>query len=652
MAKSSVSILTSSGGTLSSAGVATLKFNNVNDYEFTDNLSSVIDGVLKYVPSKKSVRQNPVMTSDTSSGIASASSVFGVGYEAYRAFDNKFADINSVWAAGASTGWLAYEFTSPVVIDSYTIFPRTNAANYNVDSPKNWTFEGWDGSQWIILDTQLNITGWYLGLGKTFYFNNSTAYIKYRINISANNGGSYCVIGELILGKQVPGRYFDTVPKLTSNTSSGTVQTSSVYSTYVGWYVFDNISSGAWIANSSIGWISYTYADGPKVVNDYVIVGADVLARGPQNWTFEGWDGSQWVILDTRSGVTGWQLNERREYSFTNSTAYSSYRLNVSANNGDTYLAIRQLEFISNLDASLNSYITTNNESHIDLQYVSRIQDLTISSYQPSGTDIKFLVSFDGRNTFKTYKDSTWQTVELSAGAASAMPFSELQIALGNYEITTETYLDFVIFFSSDSAEPYIDTLNVSYVSTLNGADVINDAVTGDYTTWSSSMIETKIDRLVANISIDTPITSFSITGLDGNLHGGYEIEYYFKQATGTSAIRTQFYMYYNNDTNNANYNQSWIYDNSSSVGRESYPNSIAQTFAVGEYGSGKGMIFNTPYLNFISQLTGNIQGVLVQLIINSNHIGSISNLNSLTFSCSQTNGIEAGSWIKIYRRK
>lgn len=62
---------------------------------------------------------------------------------------------------------------------------------------KSWTFEGWDGSEWIVLDTRSNLTDWARTVGKEFVFENTTAYKKYRINVSENCGHYILSIGEI-----------------------------------------------------------------------------------------------------------------------------------------------------------------------------------------------------------------------------------------------------------------------------------------------------------------------------------------------------------------------------------------------------------------------------------------------------------------------
>jgi len=137
----------------------------------------------------------PTLTSNTSNGTVTSSHDESSSYAAWKAFDKDPQGIGNSWWSDYpdSTGWLAYEFNSPVVISKYTILPRTDVS---VTGPKTWTFEGWNGSAWDILDTQSNITTWTNGTKKTFEISNTTAYSKYRINVSQNNY-SYTCIDEL-----------------------------------------------------------------------------------------------------------------------------------------------------------------------------------------------------------------------------------------------------------------------------------------------------------------------------------------------------------------------------------------------------------------------------------------------------------------------
>lgn len=144
----------------------------------------------------------PVMTGYTTpSGIVSFSGEWSTGYPAWRAFDGVINAATVPYLAPSGPFWLSYEFTSAKAISSYWI-PAPAAANFgNGASMLNWTFEAWNGSSWIVLDTVTNYlsTNWASGYTSP-NFNNSTPYIKYRINCTAVNAGApYATIVELRL---------------------------------------------------------------------------------------------------------------------------------------------------------------------------------------------------------------------------------------------------------------------------------------------------------------------------------------------------------------------------------------------------------------------------------------------------------------------
>ncbi len=136
----------------------------------------------------------PAMTSNTTpSGIVSASSYFS-NNPTFLPF-NAFARGGNDWLSNGVTGWLAYQFPALKKINKYQVQAPSNGSPTSV--PRNWTFEAWDGSSWVVLDT---VTGNSGTATVTRTFTNTTAYIQYRINITLNNGNtSYVGISELYL---------------------------------------------------------------------------------------------------------------------------------------------------------------------------------------------------------------------------------------------------------------------------------------------------------------------------------------------------------------------------------------------------------------------------------------------------------------------
>ena len=111
--------------------------------------------------------------------------------------------------------------------------------------------------------------------------------------------------------------------------------------------LIDNDENTKYLTFHSNAWVEYQH---PKavVVNGYSITSAnDVPARDPRNWEFQGWDedASTWVTLHTVANEPEWPSRfEKKTFSFSNSNAYSRYRLDVSAVNGADIMQMAELE--------------------------------------------------------------------------------------------------------------------------------------------------------------------------------------------------------------------------------------------------------------------------------------------------------------------
>lgn len=134
----------------------------------------------------------------------------------------------------------------------------------------------------------------------------------------------------------------DVTPKMTSNTTPSPykIERSGAYNaSYEAWLVFDGIEFGVnnrWVSDSpSSGWISLDFGI-PKRIQGYSIrcIDSTDTRQAPKNWTFEGWNGSQWIVLDTRTNEISWKQNENRIYIFENDSYFTKYRINITATNG------------------------------------------------------------------------------------------------------------------------------------------------------------------------------------------------------------------------------------------------------------------------------------------------------------------------------
>ncbi|PWK13449.1 fibronectin type III domain-containing protein, partial [Tumebacillus permanentifrigoris] len=368
---------------------------------------------------------NPIMTSNTSPlGAVTTNPSNGT---AYLLFDHN--DANSISLAGGK-GIIEYDYQTPTRIHEYTMMPLPG---YLTRMPKSWTFEGFNGTDWVILDTQQNVTPWTVSR-KYFTFQNDLVFSKYRLNITGNNGdASYLTMseiqllgtyetpatpkglwntnngdgkvslqwqgvngvteyhiyqdGELVLttpagtttatltgltnnqvyrfsvsaanaigdslhSAEVLAMPYNSVqwlnPIMTSNTSpSGAVTTSPSNGT--AYYLFDHNDTNYITLAGRIGTIEYDYQT-PKAIHEYTMIPYQgYLTRMPKSWKFEGFNGTDWVVLDTQQNVSSWTTGTRKYFTIQNDLFFSKYRLNITENNGDiNFLTLSEIQFLGN----------------------------------------------------------------------------------------------------------------------------------------------------------------------------------------------------------------------------------------------------------------------------------------------------------------
>lgn len=272
------------------------------------------------------------------------SSAIGDHENGTRVFDNTTA---TKWltAGGQTTGWVQYDFNEEeaYVIDNYTITSANDSPNRTC---RDWTLQGSnDGVNWSILDTQVNQDAWSTFEERSYSFINTTAYKMYRLNVTANNGDGLMGFSEMELFEGTVDR---TNRQETIAFSSELSVRESAYA------AFDNSPNTKWLATQSTGWIRFGFADGAAyAINGYAITSAgDAPGRDPRDWTLEGSNnGTTWTVVDSRTDQSWGERLQRRLFEFTNTTPYAIYRLNVTANNGDTGLmGFSELELLEIVD--------------------------------------------------------------------------------------------------------------------------------------------------------------------------------------------------------------------------------------------------------------------------------------------------------------
>jgi hypothetical protein len=75
-----------------------------------------------------------------------------------------------------------------------------------------------------------------------------------------------------------------------------------------------------------------------EIVQRYTVTSSnDRVARDPKDWQFQGSsDGMSWTTLDTQSEQMFAERFELKSYTVARPASYRYYRLNITANNGDS----------------------------------------------------------------------------------------------------------------------------------------------------------------------------------------------------------------------------------------------------------------------------------------------------------------------------
>jgi len=123
---------------------------------------------------------------------------------------------------------------------------------------------------------------------------------------------------------------------MTSNTTpAGYIVSASIaHPTQPAYFAFNSDTGDPWWTNTTTlpQWISYQFPT-PIIINRYAFLGASfTLGRTANNWTFQGSnDGVNWITLETKTSSAPAIGSYYTSPLLGNTTAYSIYRINVTA---------------------------------------------------------------------------------------------------------------------------------------------------------------------------------------------------------------------------------------------------------------------------------------------------------------------------------
>lgn len=111
----------------------------------------------------------------------------------------------------------------------------------------------------------------------------------------------------------------------------------------------DDTSLTKWLTFQNTATLTYQFAGTTSVaVKQYTLTSADdTPTRDPKNWTLQGSnDGVNWVTVDTRSNIDFSDRRQTRAFVISNTTSYTRYRLQITANHGAAETQLSEWELI------------------------------------------------------------------------------------------------------------------------------------------------------------------------------------------------------------------------------------------------------------------------------------------------------------------
>jgi hypothetical protein len=165
----------------------------------------------------------------------------------------------------------------------------------------------------------------------------TTYYYVVRAKNSAGTSGNSAQFGAALLSAPLVNLAFSGASTASFNQDSTTEGSAKAFDRNPGskWYCY----------NSPTGWLQYDFGAGnAQVVKRYTINCADVATRDPISWNLRGsQDGSSWTWLASASNQTFAIRMGMNTYDIGNTIAYRYYRLEITANNGATGVAVSEL---------------------------------------------------------------------------------------------------------------------------------------------------------------------------------------------------------------------------------------------------------------------------------------------------------------------
>ncbi len=146
---------------------------------------------------------------------------------------------------------------------------------------------------------------------------------------------------------------------VTGGVTLGVTRSSTLGGNYQAWKALNHSNSYYWSTATGQGapsWIAYSFGAG----NDYTVPTYSIFINdadaAPTDWTLDGYDGSNWTVIDTVVANTDWGVTTQT-FTVDSPGAYEAYRLSVSALKNETTMRIKEWTLLYDA-AYATTYVT------------------------------------------------------------------------------------------------------------------------------------------------------------------------------------------------------------------------------------------------------------------------------------------------------
>lgn len=158
----------------------------LEDVQFVDGPFMPVNETSNALTPAQTGNAVPVMTSNSAPSGTAGGAGNSTGNDYYKAFDDSET---SYWESSTNqTGTLQYTPDSAFTCDGYTIYSaKDNSDTSYIDkdyAPSSFTFEGYDGTDWTVLDTQEDYVLYDGNKSVFFAVENDVAYQAYRLVVT------------------------------------------------------------------------------------------------------------------------------------------------------------------------------------------------------------------------------------------------------------------------------------------------------------------------------------------------------------------------------------------------------------------------------------------------------------------------------------